>query len=422
MRDMIELNENLIKKSNRNAQLEEELKLYRNRNKRRSRLFLFLGSFLLFSVVVFTSIRLVRLQGKYKDLRLAVVQLQQTKRGHNRLLGNAAIPSKLLNVSLGEDLGIVLDVKTINIRNVKAPYNASIVSSRSGYDLIFRYDIVDSRIKYAPYSSRIGVAHLNSQFQQGDQEFKRINLKTEYAEDPRILFVNEKLYMLYNQLDLNNWRCRYMTLAELDKHSFDVNYVTVLDANLQWIEKNWGAFEYVNENSEKSLFLEYRINPRKLFEIRDPQKNELLNVNLPSESAYQQFNWPAKWGEMRGGTPAQKIGDEYLAFFHSSFTDDNELVWYVMGAYTFKAKPPFEITRISDAPILFQGIYETPFSNTACVNKRVIFPSGFVIEKKQEQELIHLVCGENDCSVKIVTLDKEQLIKRMNCMGEYEIN
>ena len=84
-----------------------------------------------------------------------------------------------------------------------------------------------------------------------------------------------------------------------------------------------------------------------------------------------------------------------------------------MGAYTFNAAPPFNLTGISKYPILFKGIYETPFINTASIDKRVIFPSGFVVENQDDRELIHLACGENDCSVKIVTLDKEQLLKSM---------
>ncbi|MBX9744839.1 MAG: hypothetical protein K2X08_06490 [Chlamydiales bacterium] len=81
-----------------------------------------------------------------------------------------------------------------------------------------------------------------------------------------------------------------------------------------------------------------------------------------------------------------------------------------MGAYTFKAEPPFTITRMSPQPILFRGIFDTPIANTAQDWKRVIFPSGFVLEKQQDRELIHLACGENDCAIKIVTFDKKALL------------
>ena len=119
------------------------------------------------------------------------------------------------------------------------------------------------------------------------------------------------------------------------------------------------------------------------------------------------------WGGLRGGTPAQKVGDEYLAFFHSSFRDRNGIIWYCMGAYTFEDQPPFRITKISNYPILFEGIYGTPPMNTADPMKRVIFPSGFVVEERNGKEVIHLSCGENDASVKIITLDKNTLLRGM---------
>jgi predicted GH43/DUF377 family glycosyl hydrolase len=85
-----------------------------------------------------------------------------------------------------------------------------------------------------------------------------------------------------------------------------------------------------------------------------------------------------------------------------------------MGAYTFEAKPPFRITAVSTAPILFDGIYDTPALNTASPDKYVIFPCGFAIEKKEGKTLIHLGCGENDSAIKIVTMDKDELVKSLH--------
>jgi predicted GH43/DUF377 family glycosyl hydrolase len=108
------------------------------------------------------------------------------------------------------------------------------------------------------------------------------------------------------------------------------------------------------------------------------------------------------------------VGGEYLGFFHSCFMDQkSNLLWYVMGAYTFEDQAPFRITGISPYPILFKDIYQTPIIHTGCIEKRVIFPSGYILEKQGDKELIHLACGENDCSVKIVTIDKDKLIQGM---------
>ena len=82
-----------------------------------------------------------------------------------------------------------------------------------------------------------------------------------------------------------------------------------------------------------------------------------------------------------------------------------------MGAYTFENHPPFRVTSMSPYPILFSDIYDSVPLNTAEARKRVIFPASFVIEKKDGKEWIHLSCGENDASIKIITLDKEILLK-----------
>jgi predicted GH43/DUF377 family glycosyl hydrolase len=353
-----------------------------------------------------------RLESKNKAMRQSIKILEQGI-AITPHLGKALIPDSLAGVPFGEDLGVVLAVKEVDIRNVAAPFNPSLIQTPSGYDLFFRYDVMNPKLAHASYSSRIGVVPLNHQFEQGDQEFKRIHLETEYADDPRVLFVGDELYLFFNRLNEDNAKCRFMSAVNLDRNTYDVNYSTILDMNLQWVEKNWSPFEYVAEDGEPRLFLEYQITPRKLLELPNPQLNDLKNVTLPREVTYLSLPWGELWGRMSGGTPAQKIGDEYLSFFHSWFTDEKGLAWYVMGAYTFDSHPPFNITGISKTPLLFRGIYETPFTNTSSIKKRVIFPSGFCLEKQESRELIHLACGENDCAVKIVTIDKDKLIKSM---------
>lgn len=357
--------------------------------------------------------RMRKLESKQANIRRSVKMLNYGAMSSTQSLGKVRTPTRLSGVPFAEGAKIVLAVKEVNIRNVTAPYNPSLLESSSGYDLFFRYDVINPKLEHAPFSSRIGVVSFNHQFEQEDREFTRIQLQTEYADDPRVIMIGEQLYLFCNRLDEKYPKCRFMCAANIDRNTYDVNYSTILDMNLHWVEKNWSPFEYIGEDQKPRLFLEYRINPRKLLELPNPQVNELKNMTVPAEAAYLSLSWSEKWGEISGGTPAKKIGDEYLGFFHSWFTDENRLVWYVMGAYTFNATPPFNLTGISKYPILFRGIYETPFTNTASINKKIIFPSGFVLENQNDRELIHLACGENDCSVKIVTMDKEQLLKSM---------
>ena len=119
------------------------------------------------------------------------------------------------------------------------------------------------------------------------------------------------------------------------------------------------------------------------------------------------------WGPLRGGTQAQLVDGQYLGFFHSYFIDSRKVAWYLMGAYTFEAEPPFRITGISPYPILFDGIYETEPKNTSCLDKYIIYPAGFVTEERDGKKVIQVTCGENDSAIKVVSFDQEQLLKSL---------
>lgn len=97
---------------------------------------------------------------------------------------------------------------------------------------------------------------------------------------------------------------------------------------------------------------------------------------------------PWKTGTPRGGTPPIRVGDEYWSFFHSSTPDKKWRRRYYMGAYAFKAEPPFQITRITEKPLLTAS--EADFNNLD--SPLVVFPNGALI---QEDKWL-VVFGVND--------------------------
>jgi hypothetical protein len=375
-----------------------------------------LFSFLLLVIISLLGVKIYSMEKKDKKTRKHMRHLshEMVGIGSSKTFGNTRAPLRLAEVPFAEELQVVKSVKQVQIRNMIAPLNPTLLRSpNGGYDLFFRYDVPSAKAINGPFFCRIGAVHLDEHFEQGEKEFQRLNLGSEYAEDPRAFFFQGKPYLFFNQLDLNQPRCRTMSLACLDPETLTVRYKTDLDLNLQWIEKNWPPFEVTDEEGKSSLYFEYQITPRKLYAIEDPNTSHFQDIRLPKDIAYTHLPWVGKWGTIRGGTPPLKIGDEYLSFFHSSFKELNGMYWYVMGAYTFNAKYPFKITRMSAAPILYRGIYETPIIHTADPSKRVCFPSGFVIEKREDGDLIYLACGDNDCAINIVTIDKEKLLKSM---------
>lgn len=326
----------------------------------------------------------------------------------------SSMPAQLKNIPFGEKTGVVLGSRTLDIRGVSNPYNASIIKKDSGgYQLFFRYDLIDEAVR-GGLTAYIGYAELDSDFNQTEKEFIKINTHSQHAEDPRAFKADGKLFLVYNDLVPDHFADkRIMCMGEVDIDHQKLKNVMKFDPHLQGLEKNWVPFEYTDKNRESAIYFEYSVSPLKILKV-SPQETGFL-THLPStyNRNLEGLLWPGIWGQLRGGTSAQRVDDQYLAFFHSSFKDKNGIIWYSMGAYTFEENPPFRITGMSSYPILFDEIYSTPAMNTADPMKRVIFPSGFVVEEREGREVVQLSCGENDSSVKVVTLDKEKLLKSL---------
>lgn len=323
-----------------------------------------------------------------------------------------ALPEKLKHLPLGEEDQIVLGTKKITIRNIAAPYNPSIIKSDNGYLMFFRYD---THIRNE-FSSFIGSVKLDKDFNQTNEEYVTINTFNKNSEDPRIFQVGDKAYITYSKSDFSK---QYevtpatINIANIDLANHKVKYTTELDLNLSIVEKNWIPFEYITPQGKPEIFFQYSLNPHKILHLPDPKTNHFIHPIFPKDDIFHAIHWIKNtWGTLRGGTPALKVGNDYLGFFHTSFYEEDQ-IWYVMGAYTFEGEPPFRINSISRYPILFSGIYDSVALNTAEAKKRVIFPSGFVIEKQGDKELIHVSCGENDSGIKIITLDKKALLKHL---------
>lgn len=356
-----------------------------------------------------------KLESKQREARHALRRLKHGVIAKAPMLGGMPIPMQLRNVPFAEADGIVLATQTIQIRNVFAPHNACIFKNENGpgYHLVFRYDQFNSSSFPAPFFSYIGFASLDDKFEQTAEEFRTIDTHSRYSEDPRIVKVGSQYYLSYNDVQPHSHHCRSMRIAHLNLEDCSIKYSTNLDLHLFHVEKNWAPFQYLDENNQPQLMFEYFISPHKILELPDPQVNHFNHLIFSDHPSPPRLPWHETWGHPRGGTPPQRMGEEYLSFFHSSFKDEENVMWYLVGAYTFEAKPPFRITAVSKRPILFDGIYDTPLMNTASPNKRVIFPTGFVMEERNGKQLIQLSCGENDSSVKLVTIDREALLKNM---------
>lgn len=304
----------------------------------------------------------------------------------------------------------IKDTKRLYLPEYPGAYNPSIVKFNDGYLLTFRYH--ENRAT-KPWISHIGVMLLDHDFEPLSEP-KLLDTRCNdqrtpsQSEDARIFSVNGKLYVFYNDnMQLESpayWERRDMYFAELlyeGEHFFLADPIKLIYEEkyrfTAW-QKNWTPFEY-----NGSLLLSYSLNP---LEVIQPDLATGFCNKLCSTSKY--INWP--FGELKGGTPALLVDGEYLGFFHSgclttSFCSEGKQIWhYFMGAYTFSADPPFEMTSISKEPVDTLGFYTyTPYE------KRIIYPGGFV----QEGQTLYVAYGKNDYELWIATIDLVELKKTL---------
>lgn len=314
------------------------------------------------------------------------------------------------NPSLQGENTIVRSFKRIYLSEFPGSYNPSLMQLNENFILTFR---CQPNRTYLPWISYIGIALLDKSFNVIGRP-QLLNTRAfddstpSQSEDARIFTFEDRIYIVFNDnMNIENpsyLERRDMYLAEIFIEN-DLFYIcnpvclihTEKYSNTFW-QKNWSPFEW-----QGNLLLSYTINP-----------HEILSLNLTKGTCKNIFSTeksiPWKYGTLRGSTPAQLVDGEYLAFFHSgtilssTCSDRMELWHYFMGAYTFSADPPFELTSISQDPIDTKGFYTYSY-----YLKRVIYPGGFVIE----DDRLYLALGKDDNEVWIATLDLNDLKKSM---------
>lgn len=347
--------------------------------------------------------------------------------------GSAGLCPTLKAIPYGEDTGIVKRVTKIEIDGIPAPYCPSFLQEDDGFFLVFRHDQKERKTVLGIktfFRQKIPFGSLKMPFRtlissvRLDKEFKpvsspvRIDTGSDFSEDPRVFKMGEQIYITYNDIAYNDIESRTIHFAKLEKETLELSDHVDLDLGLQQVEKNWAPFVR-EEEGEKKLYWDYCFNPHVILKMSNSTKNELVHLRNPNHIALQPVPWKKSLGIIRGGTPPILVDGEYLAFFHSFFKENGK-IWYVMGAYTFEASFPFRVTGCSPYPIQFKGIYNTRKKNTAYSRKPSVFPAGLVLAQEEGKDVLHLALGENDCGMKVVTFDKEALLKSLVRIPEYK--
>lgn len=267
------------------------------------------------------------------------------------------------------------------------------------------------------FTNDIGLIFLDSQFEPISTpqiltiKYNRANILNK-QQDPRLITIDNRLFMVYCNMiaDENHTEARRMFIVEL---TFKSNHFTagtpvpILqfagESQGKW-QKNWVPFEY-----DKELLFSYSINTHRVLKP-DMQSGDCSTV----ADSKANFDW--EWGALRGGTPALLDDGSYLSFFHSSKemkslqTQGKKLQHYFMGGYTFSAKPPFALEKISKKPIIGKKFYNGPsYEGETWKPLRVVFPGGLIIEDKY----IWVFYGRQDHETWAVKLDKQKFYQSL---------
>lgn len=317
----------------------------------------------------------------------------------------------VLNSILSSDA--ICKTYRIEIPGYENAYNPSIIPYQDGYLLSFRYIarfpewFKDE--SFLPTASFIGIAHLDKHFQVEKKSVQLLEIQSYskdfslYSEDARLILHQDRVFLVFNDLNApeRNY-VRRMYMAEISNDSgrwiLKKRATRLFLEKMGRIEKNWVPFF-----ADQSLYFIYGEEPHTIIEC-DPLNGYCQRVDERTID----LDWP--YGIIRGGTPAIKIDDQFLTFYHSSLEqlDIYQNRIYFMGAYTFDPFFPFAIRAYSPKPIGLPEYYKET-SSKDYPSKKVVFPGGIV----REGNAIHMAWGKDDKMVMITTFDLEKLLKSM---------
>lgn len=182
----------------------------------------------------------------------------------------------------------------------------------------------------------------------------------EHFEDPRAVWHAGKYWLSACNFVVyareGTWTGAHQVLLEINeawqterRHDpiYGKNGASVFDQKGD--EKNWIWFSHDGE-----LHLIYMTQPHMVVRWDEAMR--------PVEE-YETHFWHPDWkhGLPRGGTNPVRVGNQYVAFFHSSTEWRNGKRRYHMGAYTFEARPPFRVTSVTPKPLL-SGSIDDPWA------------------------------------------------------------
>lgn len=308
-------------------------------------------------------------------------------------------PSIKEPIPFDQGLYIVESCKEIKIKEDRNAFNPSIISYKDGYLMIYRVDHRKNffeRFKSSVFKTvSFHLVELDEHFEQKTSS-KELEMHSSTAEDPRLFFVKDQLWLTFNDWIDN---CRVIYKTELrkcaDRWTIGKRFPLVRISGHQKIEKNWIPLVI-----QEALHFIYKASPLEI--LKAMPSGDCLPLIKGEE-----YQW--NYGEIRGGTPVVQIDDLYITFFHGFLPKPRHLIGrkqggtYSIGAYALSSSFPYQMTSITPAPIIHPSYYDDRN------HRRVLFPAGCIVKNGS----IYLFHGTNDRRIEVSKLNKKVLLASM---------
>ncbi len=178
-------------------------------------------------------------------------------------------------------------------------------------------------------------------------------------EDPRLFLFRGLLHCAFTGLEAGPVLRTHQAVCRLDAEGIEEVWLPEYGARAFW-EKNWQFFEHEGE-----LYSVYAVRPHLVLRHHGGRVEEAARTAAPL---------PWSNGDLRGGAPPVRVGEEFYHFFHTRQESGGRME-YAAAVYTFAARPPFEVRRAAAAPILVPDEYDRPAHRTSSV----VFPCGAIL-------------------------------------------
>ena len=211
--------------------------------------------------------------------------------------------------------------------------------------------------------------------------------------DPRLFRLGDGVFIYWNSGWYEPRNAQFIQQIDADSlQPVGPPRELVLDGERRAIEKNWMLFE-----SGGACYAVYSINPHRILTF-SLEGSEAILCRPVATTAWADESYGPIWGELRGGTPPQRIDGSFHCFCHSVSGPPGAYV-YSAAAYSFSTEFPFAAVQVPVRPlsIAIPSQIQDGQERLNKVVREVLYPAGAVFD--QGQWIVSLGVNDQHCAL-----------------------